>query len=197
MPFNSRLIYQPSFNIYGCFCIPGTIPRWSYIFRRCKIRDIAITRWALSSQSIMHTKRLVRVTTIDRWQHFCLVGHLVPLMMLLSPLLLSIALPLVFTLGPLRVVAVISKVLFSLYRIVAWPPAAKLLPCGCNIVIKNTTNEKSKWIVTMIWCPQATSVYLSQCWPSCVSPSGPTRPQWGVRIKWFSYVKVPVKIYVA
>ena len=146
----------------------------------------------------MQTKRLVGVTAINRWQHFRLVGHLVSLMMLLSPLLLSLkTLPLAFTLGPLRVVAVISKVLFSLYRIVAWPPAAKLLPCGCNIVIKNTTNEKSKWIVTMIWCPQATSYYLSQCWPSCVSPSGPTMPQWGVRIKWLSCVKVPVKIYVA
>ena len=30
----------------------------------------------------------------------------------------------------------------------------------------------------MAWCRQATSHYLSQCWPSSMSPYGVTRPQW-------------------
>ena len=30
----------------------------------------------------------------------------------------------------------------------------------------------------MAWCHQATSHYLSQCWPRSVSPYGVTRPQW-------------------
>ena len=30
----------------------------------------------------------------------------------------------------------------------------------------------------MAWCRQATSHYLSQCWPSSMSPYGITRPQW-------------------
>ena len=30
----------------------------------------------------------------------------------------------------------------------------------------------------MAWCHEATSHYLSQCWPSSLSPYGVTRPQW-------------------
>ena len=30
----------------------------------------------------------------------------------------------------------------------------------------------------MAWCRQATSHYLSQCWPRSLSPFGVTRPQW-------------------
>ena len=30
----------------------------------------------------------------------------------------------------------------------------------------------------MTWCHQATSHYLSQCWPRSMSPCGVTRPQW-------------------
>ena len=30
----------------------------------------------------------------------------------------------------------------------------------------------------MAWCHQATSHYLSQCWPRSVPPNGVTRPQW-------------------
>ena len=30
----------------------------------------------------------------------------------------------------------------------------------------------------MAWCRQATSHYLSQCWPRSMSPNGVTRPQW-------------------
>ena len=44
--------------------------------------------------------------------------------------------------------------------------------------------DKSTLVQVMAWCRQATSHYLSQCWPRSMSPNGVTRPQW---VKyWFS-----------
>ena len=40
------------------------------------------------------------------------------------------------------------------------------------------TNDKSTLVQVMAWCRQATSHYLSQCWPRSMSPNGVTRPQW-------------------
>ena len=40
------------------------------------------------------------------------------------------------------------------------------------------SNDKSTLVQVMAWCCQATSHYLSQCWPSLMSPYGVTRPQW-------------------
>ena len=40
------------------------------------------------------------------------------------------------------------------------------------------TDDNSTWVQVMAWCRQATSHYLSQCWPSSMSPYGITRPQW-------------------
>ena len=40
------------------------------------------------------------------------------------------------------------------------------------------TDDKSTLVQVMAWCRQATSHYLSQCWPRCMSPNGITRPQW-------------------
>ena len=37
---------------------------------------------------------------------------------------------------------------------------------------------KSTLVQVMAWCHQATSLYLSQCWPRSISPYGVTRPQW-------------------
>ena len=39
------------------------------------------------------------------------------------------------------------------------------------------TDDKSTLVQVMAWCRQATSHYLSQCWPRSVSPNGVTRPQ--------------------
>ena len=39
-------------------------------------------------------------------------------------------------------------------------------------------DEKSTLVQVMAWCHQATSHYLSQCWPRSLSPYGVTRPQW-------------------
>ena len=40
------------------------------------------------------------------------------------------------------------------------------------------TDDKLSLIQVMAWCRQATSHYLSQCWPRSMSPYGVTRPQW-------------------
>ena len=39
------------------------------------------------------------------------------------------------------------------------------------------TDDQSTLVQVMAWC-QATSHYLSQCWPRYLSPYGLTRPQW-------------------
>ena len=38
-------------------------------------------------------------------------------------------------------------------------------------------DDKSTLVQVMAWCRQATSHYLSQCWPSSMSPYGMPRPQ--------------------
>ena len=43
---------------------------------------------------------------------------------------------------------------------------------------RDLTDDKSTLVQVMAWCRQATSHYLSQCWPSYMSPYGVTRPQW-------------------
>ena len=40
------------------------------------------------------------------------------------------------------------------------------------------TDDKSTLVQVMAWCHQATSHYLSQCWPRSLSSYGITRPQW-------------------
>ena len=55
--------------------------------------------------------------------------------------------------------------------------------CGvlCQIALMwmsmDLTDDKSTLVQVMAWCRQATSHYLSQCWPRSMSPSGITRPQ--------------------
>ena len=40
------------------------------------------------------------------------------------------------------------------------------------------TDDQSTLVQVMAWCRQATSHYLSQCWPRSLSPYDITRPQW-------------------
>ena len=40
------------------------------------------------------------------------------------------------------------------------------------------TDDQSTLVQVMAWCRQATSHYLSQCWPTSLSPYGVTRAQW-------------------
>ena len=43
---------------------------------------------------------------------------------------------------------------------------------------QDLTDDKSTLVQVMAWCLQATSHYLSQCWPRSTSPNGVTRHQW-------------------
>ena len=43
---------------------------------------------------------------------------------------------------------------------------------------QDLTDDKSTSVQVTAWCHQATSHYLSQCWPRSMSPNGVTRPQW-------------------
>ena len=47
------------------------------------------------------------------------------------------------------------------------------------------TDDKSPLVQVMAWCRQATSHYLSQCWPSAMPPYGVTRP-----IEWVAVAKL-------
>ena len=40
------------------------------------------------------------------------------------------------------------------------------------------TDDQSTLVQVMAWCRQATSHYLSQCWPWSLLPYGVTRPEW-------------------
>ena len=52
----------------------------------------------------------------------------------------------------------------------------------CEIVLiwmsLDFADDQSTLVQVMAWCHQATSHYLSQCWPRSLSPYGITRTQW-------------------
>ena len=45
-------------------------------------------------------------------------------------------------------------------------------------MLLDLTNDRSTLVQVKAWRRQATSHYLSQCWPRAVSPNGVTRPEW-------------------
>ena len=53
---------------------------------------------------------------------------------------------------------------------------------SCEIGLRwmplDLNDKKSTLVQVMAWCRQATSHYLSQCWPRSLSLYGITRPQW-------------------
>ena len=51
---------------------------------------------------------------------------------------------------------------------------------------QDLTDDKSTLLQVMAWCRQATSHYLSQCWPRSMSPYGVIRPQWDKCDHWYS-----------
>ena len=55
------------------------------------------------------------------------------------------------------------------------------------------TCNKSTMVQVTAWCRQATSHYLSQCWPRSMSPYGVTRPQW-LKNKSYLFLWCHVKI---
>ena len=54
------------------------------------------------------------------------------------------------------------------------------IPCEITLIYMSPdcTDDLSTLVQVMAWCRQATSHYLSQCWPRSLSPFGVTRPQW-------------------
>ena len=49
------------------------------------------------------------------------------------------------------------------------------------------TDDQSTLVQVMAWCCQASSHYLSQCWPRSLSPYGVTRPERvNLSVKWAS-----------
>ena len=60
-------------------------------------------------------------------------------------------------------------------RIIIFPHTIYRLQLTWSQVL---TNDKSTLAQVMAWCHQATSHYLSQCWPRSVLPYDVTRPQW-------------------
>ena len=54
-----------------------------------------------------------------------------------------------------------------------------------NWMPQDFTDDKSTLVQVMAWCCQATSHYLSQCWPRSLSPYDVTRPQW---VKWLTRI---------
>ena len=47
------------------------------------------------------------------------------------------------------------------------------------------TDDKSTLVQVMAWCRQATSHYLSQCWPRSLSPYGVARPRRVKEWRWY------------
>ena len=47
-----------------------------------------------------------------------------------------------------------------------------------NFTGMDADNHEWTLVQVMAWCRQATSLCLSQCWSSVMSPCGVTRPQW-------------------
>ena len=62
---------------------------------------------------------------------------------------------------------------------------------SCEIALlwisQDFTDGQARLVQVMDWCRQATSHYLSQCWPRSLSPYGVTTPQW---VKYSSQVQV-------
>ena len=59
--------------------------------------------------------------------------------------------------------------------------AINTLSFFCEIPIRwiqHLTGHLSTMVQTMAWCRQATSHYMSQCWPGSLAPYDVTRPQW-------------------
>ena len=80
------------------------------------------------------------------------------------------------SLAPGRFVQKIKWVIFRLILVIDAELDLGKFPSGeCHWTF---SNEKLALVQVMAWCHQATSHYLSQCWPKSMSLYGITRPQW-------------------
>ena len=80
------------------------------------------------------------------------------------------------SLAPGRFERNLRKVIFKLIlMIVGWGIFYKM---ALRWMSMDLTDDKSTLVQVMAWCRQATSHYLSQCWPRSMPPYGVTWPQW-------------------
>ena len=67
----------------------------------------------------------------------------------------------------------------SFFKLILWIDISSIFyEIGLRWVPQEPIDDKSTLVQVMAWCRQATSHYLSQCWPRSMSPYGITRPQW-------------------
>ena len=78
--------------------------------------------------------------------------------------------------GPRRPGCHFKTAIFNLVLLIAIFRFAK--DNALRRMLQDLTDDKSTLVQVMTWCRQATSHYLSQCWPSSMSPYDVTRPQW-------------------
>ena len=68
------------------------------------------------------------------------------------------------------------KVIFQLILVIdGWSISDKIV---LKWMPMDLIDGKSTLVQVMAWCCQATSHYLSQCWPRSLSPCGVIMPQW-------------------
>ena len=80
------------------------------------------------------------------------------------------------SLAPVRFEGNLRQVIFKLIVVIdGWFISCKIALRWLSLEL---TDDKSTLVQVMAWCRQATSHYLSQCWPRSMSPHGVNRPQW-------------------
>ena len=78
------------------------------------------------------------------------------------------------SLAPRRFQFNIRKVIFKITVNGGWGISYEI---ALRWMPQGLTGDKSTLVQVMAWCRQASSHYLSQCWPRSMSPNGVTRPQ--------------------
>ena len=107
-----------------------------------------------------------------------------------------------YSLAPRRIQRNFREVIFQLILVIdSWSFSCKII---LKLMPMDLTDGKSTLVQVMAWCRQATSHYLSQCWPESLYPYGIIRPQWVkpkprtersntvmiyIYIHWFVYLK--------
>ena len=71
---------------------------------------------------------------------------------------------------------ILGHVIFKQILVIdGWGISCEIAPIWMSL---DFNDDQSTLVQVMAWCCQATSHYLSQCWPRPLTPYGVTRPQW-------------------
>ena len=80
------------------------------------------------------------------------------------------------SLAPGRLEQNFGSIIFKIILVITgWCVSSKIALSWMSV---DLADDKSTVVQVMAWCLEATSHYLSQCWPRLVSLYGITRPQW-------------------